>query len=276
MLEITRMTHGDIPFAARMLKIEQWGHDSADMARLIDFEPEGCLIARVNNRRAGMITTTAYGAFAFLGMLIVRRSSRGRGIGEALMRAAIDYLQQKGVRTIELDGVFAAAPLYRRLGFKDKYLSLRVYYPVTSGRPSRLHPAREYVDDIITLDRAATGLDRERVIRRLIDDYADSFCLIKDGKTLAYAVAKSRASGFVTFGPFLAQSRNTAASLLSGMQAKYKGRKIALGVPAINREAVDMFSEKGFLHFNPSLRMYLGRRRNYEKNVYGIIAPEKG
>jgi GNAT superfamily N-acetyltransferase len=276
MLEITRMTHHDIPFTVRLVDGEGWGHAAADLARLLDFEPSGCFLARWNRRRVGMVTTTSFGAFAFLGMLIVRPGARGRGIGAALLATAIDYLRDKGVRTIELDGVFAAAPLYRRLGFKDKYLSLRVYLPAARGRATRVPLAQEYIEDIIALDRTSTGLDRERVIRRLIDDYNGSFCLIKKGKLLAYAVAKPRASGFVTLGPFLAQNRNAAASLISGIQAKHKGRKIVLGVPEIHREAVDMFSRKGYLHSEPSLRMYLGSRRNYEKDIYGIIAPEKG
>jgi len=37
-----------------------------------------------------------------------------------------------------------------------------------------------------------------------------------------------------------------------------------------------MLLKYGFKSTEPSLRMYLGERKAYEKHLYGIISPEKG
>lgn len=51
---------------------------------------------------------------------------------------------------------------------------------------------------------------------------------------------------------------------------------MTVGVPETNRDAVRMLMNKGFNYVEPSLRMHLGEGRDYERNVYGIIAAEKG
>jgi ribosomal protein S18 acetylase RimI-like enzyme len=164
MIRISIMTGADIAFALEMTDIEKWGYLQDDFRRLICFEPGGCFVAWKGDRRVGMITTTSYDDYAFLGCLIVPEEQRGQGIGESLMKHAVNYLQNRGVKTIELDGVFAAAPLYRRLGFRDKYLSLR--FKRSAGKEAGDVPARSpiSVDEIIAFDRRMTGLNRERVI----------------------------------------------------------------------------------------------------------------
>jgi ribosomal protein S18 acetylase RimI-like enzyme len=142
MIDISLMTEADIPFAVEMTTIEGWGHSAADFERLLFLAPEGCFVAGSGGRRLGMITTTRHGDFAFLACLIVREEARRQGIGRQLLRRAISYLESVGVTSMELDGVFKAAPLYRRVGFKDKYLSLRLHgksalreKPATECRP---------------------------------------------------------------------------------------------------------------------------------------------
>ncbi len=58
--------------------------------------------------------------------------------------------------------------------------------------------------------------------------------------------------------------------------ASYAGETLTIGVPETNQDAVLMLLENGFQYTEPSLRMYLGERRDYKGGVYGIIAPEKG
>ena len=125
LLRITEMKKDDVKFALKLTRIERWSYNEDDFRRLIIFEPEGCFIASKNEKRIGMVTTTSYEDYAFLGCLIVLKGERGKGIGTKLMGHAINYLNGKGVKTVELDGVFPAVSMYRRLGFKDKYLSLR-------------------------------------------------------------------------------------------------------------------------------------------------------
>ena len=51
---------------------------------------------------------------------------------------------------------------------------------------------------------------------------------------------------------------------------------IVIGVPELNRRFVDLLLAEGFVYSQPSLRMYFGLRRDYERHVYAIVSPEKG
>ena len=135
-ISMSTMTESDIAFATEMTDREKWGYLQEDFRRLIYFEPDGCFVARMHGKNIGMVTTPSYGDYAFLGCLIVKDEFRGVGIGASLMNEAIDYLNKKGVQTIELDSVFPALSLYRPLGFKDKYLSLRLLRP-SNDNPNR-------------------------------------------------------------------------------------------------------------------------------------------
>ena len=186
--EIRKMTEADIPFAVGMTDIERWGYLPADFRRLISFEPDGCFVAWVNDRPVGMITSTSYNNYAFIGSLIVRQESRGEGIGEALMKKAVDHLTEKRIETIELDGVFAAVSLYRRLGFKDKYLSLRFVRDAADEYGELYSCSAEMADKIIAFDRKATGLNRNRMLKAYFGDDDYSIYAIA-GRTLALSQA---------------------------------------------------------------------------------------
>ena len=276
MLKISVMNVEDTAFAIEMTDLEKWGNVAADFHRLIHFDPDGCFVARKNGRRVGMITSTSYDDFAFLGSLIVRQEERGHGIGEALMKHAINHLQSKRIRTIELDGVFEAVPFYRRLGFKDKYLSLRFRKPSGSSgerpQPCPIGMAHE----IISFDKKMTGLKRDRMIKRFFDETSDTIFAIKGKSISAYAIVKPSAGTFCSIAPVVASKDRDAKILLESIVSGFGSVDLGIGVPAVNGQTVSFLTRNGFDYNQPSLRMYLGHRRDYEKHVYAIFSPEKG
>ena len=80
-ISMSIMTESDIAFAIEMTDREKWGYLQEDFRRLIYFEPGGCFVARTHGKNIGMVTTTSYRDYAFLGCLIVREEFRGAGIG---------------------------------------------------------------------------------------------------------------------------------------------------------------------------------------------------
>lgn len=44
---------------------------------------------------------------------------RGKGIGRAVVEAAIDHARKRGIKTIELDSVEDAVGFYKKLGFEE-------------------------------------------------------------------------------------------------------------------------------------------------------------
>jgi GNAT superfamily N-acetyltransferase len=274
-LLIKKMGEDDIEFAHRLTVIEDWGYLEDDFRRLLSWEQDGCFVAEYNNQPVGIISTTTYDDYAFIGTLIVIESMRGKGIGELLTRTAIDCLKGKSIKTIELDGVIPAVSLYRRLGFKDKYLSLRFKRPALSAvfNKSYFNPK---LDDVLDFDRKITGLNRERMIRTYFETISENIIAVGSEKISAYAIVRPRYDGSYTIGPVVGINANEVENLIKVIIGKFGNNILTIGVPAINLNAVKLFSEYGFLYTQPSLRMCMGEKRYYESNIFGIFSAEKG
>jgi len=274
-MEIVTLKTADISFAKQLTDREQWGYSTADWRRLAALEPRGCFVARQNGRRVGVITTTVYGAYAFVGSLIVVADWRGVGIGYYLLRRALDYLADLGVATVELDAVLPAAAMYRRLGFKDKYLSLRFHRP--AGKALRRPPhAPLRLTAIPAFDRAQTGIDRSRILRRYLRELRDSIFTSGGDRLRAYGVVRPRTGGVQMIGPLVAAEPAAADDVFDRIVRHYRASALVMGVPAMNPTAAVLAIKHGFRYRNPSLRMYKGSKLNYEDAVYGILSPEKG
>lgn len=269
------MTAGDIPFVLELSTAEKWGHSAADIARLLSFAPQGCFIAWEANERLGTITSTRYGDFAFLAVLIVREQSRGHGVGRQLMEHAIARLKADGVTTIELDGVLKAVPLYRRIGFRSKHYSLRFrgQAPDLAATVELIEPAVR--NEILDFDRRHIDLPRTEVIDRFLTEFAESAYVLGDKSVRGYCVLRPRLDDSLSLGPLVAGTRDDAVELLTGVLSKYRGRMIRIGVPDIRGSIAGHLKRLGFGQAEPSLRMYLGERRDYERHAYAIISAEK-
>lgn len=92
---------------------------------------EGSFVAIGDDEIVGMINvlTTGHG-YAEIGMLVAREW-RGRGVGSALMQAAIDWARERGdIHKLSL-GVFAhnaaGIALYRKFGFVEEGRRVKHY-----------------------------------------------------------------------------------------------------------------------------------------------------
>lgn len=277
MLDIRTMTGDDFDFAVEMTAREKWFHQRIDFARLTAFEPKGCFVAWENDRRVGMICSTGQGPHAFLSCLIVGEEYRGRKIGQSLMRRAIDFQLGHGAETLELDGVIPAVPLYRRLGFRDKYLSLRFWRPPQDGQPVAAVPRESTpLEVIVRYDQTRTGLERSRILGRFHEEFNETLLTTPGEPIGGYAFVRPRVNGVCAIGPLVADSPADAEPILSSIIGSLGGKRLTIGIPETNRQSVAMALGHGFVYGQPSLRMYLGKRREYESSVYAILSAEKG
>jgi GNAT superfamily N-acetyltransferase len=101
--------------------------DVARLARLVADPAVTLLVARDAQDIVGTTTvivyTTPYWIKARLDEVVVDASARGKGVGEALVKAALDVGRAKGAQVAELQSGRgpareAAHRLYARLGFK--------------------------------------------------------------------------------------------------------------------------------------------------------------
>ncbi len=98
--------------------------------RASTWELEGSFVAEVDGELVGSLHVAAqYGGSGEIGMLVAR-DRRGRGVGTALMQAAVEHARAKGLHKLSL-GVWphneAALALYRRFGFVEEGRRIKHY-----------------------------------------------------------------------------------------------------------------------------------------------------
>jgi ribosomal protein S18 acetylase RimI-like enzyme len=99
-----------------------------DLVDLVRDSSSTLIVARGNNGKiVGALTLTVYrvptGIRSIIEDVIVDNSARGQGIGEALMKYAINLAREKGAKNISLTSNpmrEAANRLYLRVGFKKR------------------------------------------------------------------------------------------------------------------------------------------------------------
>lgn len=278
-MKIRKAVKDDIEFMYHMSEFEQWGNTLADYKRLYDLEPDGCFITEEGKQPIGMITSISQGDYGFLASLIVKKEARGKGIGEKLLLTAIDYLHSKKVSTIELDGVIKATPLYRRLGFRDKYMSLRLVRAKSKKGDKQVGKIKSEVciDDVRAIDNRMTGLKRGRVLQRLYSEFPDNVVTItQKSKLCGYGFVRPNGESGYSIGPIIAETSDIFAEILNRIIHRFSHYDLKIGVPELNKQAISILHDNGFENLDPSLRMYLGPRIDYESHVYAITSPEKG
>jgi ribosomal protein S18 acetylase RimI-like enzyme len=280
MAEFRVMTLEDEALFMRLTDLVGWGMTAEDFNRLTRFSPEGNFVASIDGVDVGMVTTTSYGEVAWIGNLIVDPQLRGRGIGAALMVHAMNHLKGRGVKSIRLDGVPLAIPLYQRLGFRDEYWSMRYMgeatpHPVTGVEPMR----KRDLDDVADLDLSCFNAPRRghlEYVYRLSPGLC--FTAREKGRLVGYIMARE-GSDRVKVGPWICEPGHRAAEmLLYAVMNRRPGQMVWVGFPEGNGHSREILTGNGFKEIPSSLRMCHGDHGNREKieAVYGLGGADKG
>jgi len=101
--------------------------DAGALSDIVAAEASVLLVAEVDGEIVGSLTLALFriptGLRAWIEDVVVDGSARGRGVGEALNRAAIDRASDAGATTVDLTSRpsrEAANRLYQRLGFEER------------------------------------------------------------------------------------------------------------------------------------------------------------
>jgi predicted N-acetyltransferase YhbS len=135
------MVVDDIPAGLALCRASGWNQVERDWHQFLTRDPHGALVAERDGRVIGTVATIRYGQrFAWIAMVLVDPSERGRGVGRALLTRGLSLLDD--VETARLDATPAGEPLYRTLGFvEDSRLSRLQRAPgaasATLASPSR-------------------------------------------------------------------------------------------------------------------------------------------
>jgi len=197
-------------------------------------------------RLAGAVVLTRWGRdLASVGMMLVATGYARRGLGRALME---HVLAEAGGATVTLFATDMGRPLYEKLGFVPVRRNVSFAGPF---RPGRAVPGARLVEgghgdrpgedrpgvpaacirtateadlpSILTVDQAAFGADRGRVLNRL-PDFAERLAVLETNQGISgYAAAWRNLPSSAIIGPVVAPDAEAAKRLIAGLAATVSG-----------------------------------------------------
>jgi ribosomal protein S18 acetylase RimI-like enzyme len=198
-----------------------------------------------------------------------------------LLEHAINHLRCQRAKTIYLDGVPKAVPLYERYGFRKVCRSLRYSGKVNAKpHPSVRSMRAQELPAVCTLDRQEYGADRSDFIAYRLQQYPDLSKVMADGEKVSGFILGRRGEGWVAAGPWVVSSDASQPEFLLESLAREAGEQpITLGILECNRRGVEMIRSLGLeARPEPPWRMALGPFENLgaSQACLAIGSPAKG
>lgn len=253
------MTALDIPLGMRLKSQSGWNQLEADWFRLIDMQPDGCFVAECDGTPAGTVATCLFGDIAWIAMMLVDESLRGRGIGRALMQHSLDFLDCRLIRSVRLDATPLGRPLYEKLGFFGQFELARhegVPHAVQSGGSPQI-AVESQLEQIIALDSRFTSTDRRKLLSRLFAERPHEMRIVQSGNELAGYLTTRPGSRAVLIGPCVADPA-VGEVLLRDACGRLQGRYVYIDIPEDNAPAAAMAVSNGLKVQRHLLRMCRG------------------
>jgi GNAT superfamily N-acetyltransferase len=273
------MNLDDLPLGCRLSDAAGWNQLLVDWQRLLALEPAGCFVAEWDGQAVGTTCITRFERIAWISMVLVDAAHRGRGIGTQLMRHALAWLDQCGVRTVRLDATALGRPVYEKLGFVGQYEVARWEGAAVAGvlGPEVTVAAETHLAAITALDQQVTGTPRGPLLARLFNERPQA---------MRVAVARGRITGFSgvrlgtrarQIGPVVALDVRSGSPLLDAALADHQGQAVFLDVPLPNRPAIEWAESRGLHIQRQFLRMVRGRPLvDRPEQIWASFGPEKG
>lgn len=272
----------DAAFAHACTSAEGWAGETVEVFEtFLANDPEGSFVAEYDGIPAGICVAVRYRKNGFVGELVATREFRGRGVGGALFRAAIEYLTKSGIETIYLDGDLEAVPLYERTGFRRVCRSLRYVGAVRESSSEGVRALRRSdLPQVCSLDAVLFGDDRGRYLERRFDLFPE-LCFVSESEGLLTGYVMGRPGvGVLSAGPWISRGpEREAVALLAALGAQSGGTPLRLGVLESSARAVEIIRSCGeFEEQTPSWRMVWGRdtRLGEHEDVLAIGSAAKG
>ena len=260
-VDFRRMTQDDVPAGLALCRASGWNQTAADWELLLEVGGDGCRVSVMGNRVVGTATAVNYGSrFAWIGMVLVDADSRGRGIGSALTRDALDRLGDVPAR---LDATPKGYPLYLKLGFVEECRLKRMTNTPSStavadaaGEARRMR--REDLDAVAEWDRWVFGADRRRILGWALETAPDLAFVVQRGASLRGYCLGRRGHLFRQIGPVVADDLETARQLVEACRRRAADIPMVIDVPAVQEGWSEYLVAMGFAEQRPFIRMCRG------------------
>ena len=282
-IRLRKMELSDMEGLMRLKNAESWNQTENDWRLLIQYKDSINLVAETDNIIVGTVTAINYAnTVAWIGMMLVDKRHRGKGISKILLNETIEKL--KDCRSVKLDATPAGWPVYKKIGFIDEYTLSRMTCPSVL-KPSLVEInikteqiTEKDIPEVARLDKQIFGADRTDLIHYL---YANSpslaFLARKNNKITGFCLGR-KGQSFTQLGPVYASTDEAAKVLIISALSNLSGKAVAIDIHTDKPEIENLLSAFGLIRQRSFERMYL--RNNpfpgIVKYQYLISGPELG
>jgi GNAT superfamily N-acetyltransferase len=262
MFRVEKMKADDFPFAVQLANTMHWNMAVDDFEFMTNLEPEGCFVLFHGLERSGIATSVSFGKVGWFGNLIVKEDYRKEGAGSLLLRQAIDYLKNQGVKTIGLYAYPHLIGFYHSFGFEPDADFLALHgkaFPSAPDEATR-EAKKQDVPALIDFDSQHFGANRKKLLEALFLNKSNLCCLSADGDEITGYVAAKVYDEMAEVGPMVCQSdrADAAVMLLKTILNRLKGPDISIYVPKKENALLELLTKAGFKEDFRVVRMFLG------------------
>jgi GNAT superfamily N-acetyltransferase len=279
-VEIVRLTDASVPVANHISMLAyQSASREEELRRYVKLEPEGWFLALVDGEAAGMGGAINYGAFAYVGLIGVLPEMQHRGIGMAIMRHLLGWLDTIGCPMSLLDASKFGKPLYDQLGYVAED-----HTGLWQGEAPDTHAQETWralgigaqplsmanLSELCAYDTPRFGADRAKVLANLLTSYPGRAFATRgdDGRLTGFIIAQKR-----NLGPWLADAPEDAARLLARALALPFTDTLIAQVPAANHAANTLLQQAGFTQLRALTYMRRGGTQpRLRDGYYGLAS----
>ena len=280
---IRQMQQSDIQGAEALKRAENWNQTKEDWQMLLSLYPRSCFVACNGSTIVGTVTATNYGnQVAWIGMMLVSKDFRERGISTRLLKTIIENL---GVcRSIKLDATPAGFPVYQKLGFNEELqIDRMVASKVRIGQSDAIEfSARRFQESDMTairkLDFEVFGTDRHPLLEILFNRNEERSWLVeRDNKVVGFALVRP-GYNFLQLGPLFAETIDDAKCLVTHVMGQFVGQSLVVDVLSDKEELKNLLTSFGFSGQRSFVRMFLKSNTfsGTVKKQFLIAGPELG
>lgn len=274
-ISIRNLSAADIEAADRIVQaaFETPERRAVELMRYLEIQPDGWFVAEQAGLLLGMVGAVDYGAFAYIGLMVVWPEFQGRGIGRLLMERLLGWLDQRGTPSL-LDATEMGYPLYKKLGFVETDLGcvyvqdqpVEFKLPVTPVYILRLAD----LDELVAFDTPLFGADRSKALKVMMRDYPGGTIATRNeaGDITGYFINRER-----RLSPWMAGDPASAERLLLEALSSTASGKPAAIIPRLNRAGMELLERYGFTFKRSCRHMQRGPLPARQRTkIYGLTS----
>jgi GNAT superfamily N-acetyltransferase len=256
------MQLSDIEMGMRLSRAEGWNQTEKDWKLLLENTENVCMAAEWDNKVIGTTTAINYSNdVAWIGMVLVDKDYRGRGISKLLLTNVFEKLDS--CKSIKLDATPAGQQVYKKLDFADEYLVARM----TNTSVKNLSSADDNdiiieqvqlkdIPEIIALDELVFGANRTRLIEYLVKEYPNKAWMLKRNNSIAGFALGREGNKYHQIGPVMASNTSDAIMLITKSLEKLTNQSVVVDMLCDKENLFNWLESIGFIKQRHFIRMY--------------------